>query len=134
MSMSMPGAVRPYAAAPVNALQKRAGLIRMLSGSDHLIPIQPKDGAPTQIVCKARARLEHPKAKTVHICLNSGCSGKSWPSFALMAAGHPDAHLMAKSGAIHVYGLWSEDPVDAKNPGAGVLGLIAPASPVAEEE
>ena len=134
MSMSMPGVVAPRHTAPVNALQKRAGLIRMLSGSDHVITIAQKDAAPVGIVCRARARLEHPKAKTVHICLNPGCAGKSWASFALMAAGHPEAHLMQKSGAIHVYGLWSEDPVDPKNPGAGVLGLIAPATPVAEEE
>ena len=134
MSMSMPGAVAPRHTAPVNAISKRVGLIRMLSGSDHVITIEQKDAAPVGIVCKARARLDVPKAKAVHICLNPGCAGKSWATFALMAAAHPTPDVMAKQGAIHVYGLWSEDPVDAKNPGAGVLGLIAPATPVAEAE
>ena len=134
MSMSMPGAVAPRHTAPVNAISKRTGLIRMLSGSDHIITIEQKDAAPMGISCKARVRLDHAKAKAKHICLHAGCMGKAWDTFALMAAAHPTPDVMAKHGAIHVYGLWSEDPVDAKNPGAGVLGLIAPATPVAEAE
>lgn len=132
MTMSMPGAHRPTVAAP--AVMKRSGLVRMVADSSHLLMIRPsKDAEPVGVYCQARDKRDAGKAKTVHICMHPSCSGKNWATFTLMAQAHPERVTMTARAEVHVYGLWSEDPVDPKDPTKGVIGLIAPAEPHAEE-
>lgn len=121
--MSMPGQARANIHAP--APTKRVGLLRMPAGSDHMITVVTSEG-PRGVYCRALPRDAVPKAKTVFICLNPACTGRSWPTYAAMTAAHPEPSVMAKRVEAHVYGLWSEDPVDPKNKDAGVVGLIAP--------
>ena len=132
MSMSMPGAHRPTVSGP--AISRRAGLIRMVADSKHLLQIRPsKDAEPVGVYCQARDKRDALKAKTVHLCMHAGCAGKTWATFALMAAAHPERSAMEKRGEVHVYGLWSEDAIDPKDATKGVIGLIAPPEPHAEE-
>ena len=134
MTMTMPGLHRPLVAAPASAVTKRAGLIRMAADSGHQLLISVgKDQPLIPAYCFARDKRDAAGAKTVHVCMNPGCRGKSWPDFAAMASAHPERGVMTAQAAAHVYGLWSQDPVDPKDASKGVIGLIAPPEPHVEE-
>jgi hypothetical protein len=134
MTMSMPGAQRPTAITP--AITRKTGLVRMQAGASFQLMIRPHgpDQPAVPVYATARAKADAGKVKAVHVCLHPACSGKSWPGFSAMATQHPERNVMAKTGEVHVYGLWSEDPVDPKDKSRGVVGLIAPPEPHAEEE
>ncbi len=138
----MPGAVRPTAAAP--AVLRKVGLVRMLPGSDHMIMIRPPGAEPIRIPCRARDRMSVPRAPAVYFCMHQNCQGKEWPTFVAMAKDHPEPHKMALQQDVHLYGMWSNEPVGAKDPECkackgskepceqhhgGVIGLIAPPEP-----
>lgn len=89
---------------------------------------------PHEIVCclaqdptlcgEAFADPSHPP---VWICTHERCKGQRWADPQSMIADHDPKELARKAEA-HVYGLWSDVPIDPEAPVVGVLGLIAPTS------
>lgn len=61
------------------------------------------------------------------VCLNDRCKGQRWADAHALIADHP-AEEMKRRAEPHVYGLWSDVPIDPSAPVVGVLGLIAPVS------
>jgi hypothetical protein len=117
MTMHMPAPVGPngrsrgHVTAP--AQKVRRGLIPMLVGSDHLVPIV-HEGGTTMASCRARDPEDVPGVKTEVICLHEKCEGKRWADVNEMAKAHPAKAEMERRGESHVYGLWSNDASDPR--------------------
>jgi hypothetical protein len=58
---------------------------------------------------KVRDKRLHPYAKTVAICLF--CK-EQWPTEQELLAAHPETNIMVKQEEPHVWGYWSDDPVN----------------------
>lgn len=104
-------ATRPIVAATVT---KRTGLIGMRPGSDHMVTLARGTPDERGVVVRARPSEEGAVVDAAYVCLHPTCSGKSWPGLRELHEGHPAPSQMARDEAIHVYGLWSDVPVDPK--------------------
>lgn len=128
MNMPPPGFM-PFASMPAAAPQagqrppevrKKTGLLAMAPGSKHQIVVTVK-GQPTRplyttaqhadAVLHALYDAEHP---ALYVCLHHACAGKAWKDERELRLAHPAPSDMAKSQAVHVWGLWSPKPADAE--------------------
>lgn len=60
------------------------------------------------------------------VCTHDGCREQRWETERDLRIAHPTASVMRSNGAAHVYGLYSDAPMDPEDPDGGCVGLIAP--------
>lgn len=144
---SLPGSL-VHTARPGPAPDHARGLLRMVPGSKHQITIKPEGGEPITMHVTAKDRRAFPKATGVLVCLHERCRGKTFRDDAAILAAHDHLAARQHENEAHVYGMWSDDPINApaadcakcigekgKAPRAcadhsgGVIGLLAPAHP-----
>jgi hypothetical protein len=125
-SAGMPGPVVTSSTATIKQAQKRTGLMRMTIGSQHMIQMP---GWPRAMGVVARDWHDCSGAKVEYLCLNERCAGKRWPTHEAMRVSHGESAEMAKRGEAHVYGMWSDDTLDAE----GLAEARAAAKKAAEE-
>lgn len=115
MTMSMPAPVGPNGRrghVVLPAQKVRRGLIPMRVGASFIVTVQGPAG-PQQISCVARDPEDVPGVKTEVMCLHEKCEGKRWPTVTAMQQGHPLSKAdMEHRQESHVYGLWSDQPMD----------------------
>lgn len=91
---------------PVTPTKKpRYGTFKIKIGSNHIIKTQ--DGIQRQF--KVRDKSRHPKANVVCVCLY--CK-KTFADEETLLSEHPENRILEKQEEAHVYGWWSDDPIE----------------------
>ena len=99
----------PKGNAADSAKKRRAGLMKAIIGSSHLV--KGKDGKTRSFI--VREYSQHKDAKVIARCL---LCRKDWDTAEQLVAEHPAHTVMVKQGEPHVYVLWSNDPLEAPDP------------------
>lgn len=102
-------ATGPKGNATDQAKKRRAGLMKAVIGSTHLI--KGKDGKTRSFIVKEYS--QYPLANVKALCLY--CR-KSWETAEKLMEEHPSHNVMVKQGEPHVIVLWSDDPLEAPDP------------------
>lgn len=111
--MHAPAPVADIRAIVPPTAKRRTGLLPMRVGSTHIITIAHGTPQEASLYAVARGSADAEVCATHLVCLHPDCRGKKWPTLTLMHEGHPGSDAMTRADAAHVYGLWSDDPVDA---------------------
>lgn len=122
-------ATGPKGNAADQAKKRRAGLMKAVIGSTHLI--KGKDGKTRQFLVREYSQFPH--VKTIARCLY--CR-KDWPTAEKLIEDHPSHNVMVKQAEPHVIVLWSDDllpgvevdanaPKDKQTDPAKVIGLLS---------
>ena len=146
--MSLPAAAKQPPRIAEN--RRKFGLVRIRESTQHAVTIREPGKPGVVIHCHARRRDTVPDgAKVVYVCFNHACQGQAWPDERAFKLAHPAQSDMDRQQITHLWGLWSNDPIDPTMPkiadckgckdekGATtcpahrgpVIGLMAPAEP-----
>ena len=101
----------PKGNAADSAKKRRAGLMKAIIGSTHLV--KGKDGKTRSFI--VREYSQYKDAKVIARCLY--CR-KDWDTAEQLVADHPAHGIMVKQSEPHVYVLWSNDPIEPPDPNA----------------
>jgi hypothetical protein len=98
--------------------QGRTGLCMVRIGSQHMVKLA--DGSKIYVEVLDRSR--HRKAKCCARCLTCGVE---FPTSDELIEAHPEEDIMARNNEQHIWGFYSSDLKDPKNPKSGSIGLLS---------
>jgi hypothetical protein len=121
------GAISDEAAAFLKATNERGAIANLYAKVTRAAGRNPHEvvcaiAQDPALMAEAFADPAHPP---LWICMHDKCKGQKWGDVRELQNDHGDADRKQEA---HVYGLWSEAPIDPSAPVVGVLGLIAPFS------